>query len=151
MKKENLNKHFTAPKRISPFYYDIRIPRKLKKKVKVWCGTSWEGNSNASRLWYYMEKNNLNYKNFLIKQICLIEKWNLTSDVKPKIGDHVEFSNDGVEAEGTLMYLENRTCMMAGIAGGNGYFGEGFATDGENCDYGLICDDPKYWRLIESI
>lgn len=24
-----------------------------------------------------------------------------------------------------------------------------FSNDGVNCDYGLICDDPKYWRLIE--
>ena len=43
---------------------------KLKKKVKKFCGTAWSGNSNASRLWYYMEKNNNDYKRYLIKQIC---------------------------------------------------------------------------------
>jgi hypothetical protein len=37
--------------------------------------------------------------------------------------------------------------MMAGTSGGYGYFGEGFATDGNGLrDYGLICDDPNYWR-----
>lgn len=74
-------------------------------------------------------------------------KWNLTSQVKPQIGDHVEFSEDGINVEGTLIYTDERTCMLAGIAGGHGYFGEGFATDGIDTDYGLICDDPKYWRL----
>jgi hypothetical protein len=74
-------------------------------------------------------------------------EWILTSEKRPNIGDHVEFSEDGETCEGMLLYLENRTCMLAGIAGGHGYFGEGFATDGENTDYGLICDDPKYWRL----
>ena len=74
-------------------------------------------------------------------------KWNLTSEIKPELDDHVEFSEDGINVEGNLIYIEKRTCMMAGIAGGNGYFGEGFATDGDDCDYGLICDEPKYWRL----
>lgn len=77
-------------------------------------------------------------------------EWNLTSEVKPEIGDHVEISEDGINEEGRLIYIENRTCMMAGIAGGHGYFGEGFATDGVNCDYGLICDEPKYWRHIKN-
>ena len=30
----SIDKHFTAPETISPFYGDSRIPRKLKKKVK---------------------------------------------------------------------------------------------------------------------
>jgi hypothetical protein len=69
---KDLENHFTLRKYpISPFYEDgIRIPRKLKKKVKKFCGTSWIGNDNASRLWYYMEKNNKDYKRYLIKQIC---------------------------------------------------------------------------------
>ena len=67
---KELDKHFTAPETISPFYGNIRIPRKLKKKVKAFVGTSWSDNDNASRLWYYMEKSNPNYKRFLIKQIC---------------------------------------------------------------------------------
>jgi hypothetical protein len=76
-------------------------------------------------------------------------EWIKTSEQRPEIGDEVKFSEDGINEEGTLLYLEERTCMMAGIAGGNGYFGEGFATDGVDCDYGLICDDPNYWRLTK--
>jgi hypothetical protein len=63
----------------------------------------------------------------------------------------VEYSNDGETEEGTLIYTDERTCMMAEIAGGYGYFGEGFATDGQgNTDYGLICDDPEYWRKFSD-
>lgn len=66
----NLEKYFTAPKIASPFYKnDVKIPRKLKKKVKKFCGTSWEGNTNCERLWYYMEKSNPDYKRFLIKEV----------------------------------------------------------------------------------
>jgi len=76
--------------------------------------------------------------------------WILTADKKPSIGINVEYSEDGITSEGTMDYTDRRTCMMAGIAGGHGYFGEGFATDGENgCDTGLICDEPKYWRYCE--
>jgi len=76
-----------------------------------------------------------------------MDDWILTTEKRPEIGTCLEYSDDGETIEGTMIYLEHRTCMMAGIAGGNGYFGEGFATDGHNgCDYGLICDDPKYWR-----
>ena len=68
---ENLEKYFTLRKQpISPFYDVKRMPRKLKKKVNKFCGVSWSGNSNESRLWYYMEKNNNEYKRFLIKQVC---------------------------------------------------------------------------------
>lgn len=75
------------------------------------------------------------------------EGWILTAEKRPSIGDNVEWSDDAKKVEGTLDYTDERRCMMAGIAGGFGYFGEGFATDGENgCDKGLICDDPKYWR-----
>ena len=70
MTYSELDKHFTEPKTLSPFYGDVRIPRKFKKKVKKWCGLSWEGNSNEARLWYYMEKSNPHYKRFLIKKIC---------------------------------------------------------------------------------
>lgn len=64
-----LDKHFTAPSNISPFYKGRRIPRKLKKKVKRFCGIHWNGLTNGQRLWYYLEKSNPNYKRFLIKQI----------------------------------------------------------------------------------
>lgn len=44
---EDLEKHFTAPTVISPFYGDgIRIPRKIKKKVKMFCGVHWGGLTN---------------------------------------------------------------------------------------------------------
>lgn len=77
-----------------------------------------------------------------------MENWIKTSELRPSIGTHVEFSNDGETVEGTLIYTDKRTCMLAGTSGGYGYFEEGFATDGDNCDYGLICDDPEYWREI---
>lgn len=71
MEYKDLDRHFIAPKNISPFYGDnIRIPRKLKKKVKSFCGIHWEGFANGQRLWYYMEHSNPDYKKFLIKQIC---------------------------------------------------------------------------------
>ncbi len=69
---ENLEKHFIAPKRLSPFYDDdIKIPRKLKKRVKSFCRIHWKLLTNGQRLWYYMEESNKDYKRFLIKQICL--------------------------------------------------------------------------------
>ena len=70
---EELEKHFTSPKRISPFYDDddnVKIPRKLKKKVKMFCGVHWDGLTNGQRLWYYLEKQNNDYKRYLIKMIC---------------------------------------------------------------------------------
>lgn len=70
MKYSELNKHFTPPAKISPFYEKVRIPRKLKKKVKKFCRLSWENLDNGQKLWYYLEKSNPNYKKFLIKQIC---------------------------------------------------------------------------------
>lgn len=77
------------------------------------------------------------------------DKWILTTEQRPKGFTSLEYSDDGINVEGTMIYTDRRTCMLAGYAGGFGYFGEGFATDGENgCDYGLICDDPKYWRAI---
>jgi hypothetical protein len=69
MEYNELDKHFIAPETISPFYGKTRIPRKLKKKVKQWCGLSWKGNNNGARLWYYLENSNPNYKQFLIKKI----------------------------------------------------------------------------------
>lgn len=43
-------------------------------------------------------------------------------------------------------WREKRTCMLAGVGGGNGYFGEGWATSIESpADTGLICDPPDFW------
>lgn len=76
--------------------------------------------------------------------------WILSEEKLPEILDEVEGSDNGVDVQyPDMVYLESRICMMAGIAGGYGYFGEGFAMDGTTCDYGLICDTPKYWRLTE--
>lgn len=73
--------------------------------------------------------------------------WILTSDRRPSVGSNVEYSEDGKSIDGTMDYIKDRTCMLAGVGGGNGYFGKGFATDGSTgCERGLICDDPKYWR-----
>jgi uncharacterized protein (DUF488 family) len=74
-------------------------------------------------------------------------KWNLTSEILPKIDSNIETSEDGITVGETMDYLSHRQCILAGIGGGNGYFGEGFATDGSTgCDSGLILDPPKYWR-----
>ena len=71
IKYENLEKHFTAPKVLSPFYKDgIRIPRNLKPKVKDFCGGYWNGLDNGQRMWYYMEKVKPDFKRFLIKKMC---------------------------------------------------------------------------------
>lgn len=68
---ENLEKRFTAPKTISPFYgNDVRIPRKLKKRIKVFCGVHWELSTNKQRLWHYLEKRNSDYKRYLIRKVC---------------------------------------------------------------------------------
>lgn len=76
--------------------------------------------------------------------------WILTSEQKPKIGSNVETSEDGITVSETMDYTDERRCMLAGYAGGYGYFGEGFASDGTTgCDKGLILDDPKYWRYTE--
>jgi hypothetical protein len=70
MNYEELNKSFTAPEIISPFYSVKKIPRKLKKRAKKFCSIHWYGLHNNQRLWYYLEKKNPNYKRFLIKKIC---------------------------------------------------------------------------------
>jgi len=73
MTYKELDKHFTTPKDfgIGPMYKDIiRIPRKLKKKVKLSCGIHWKLCTNEQRLWVYLGDNNNDYKRFIIKQIC---------------------------------------------------------------------------------
>ena len=71
---EDLNKHFTAPVNISPFYNsNDRIHRKLKKRVKKYCGVHWKNINNGQRLWFYLDHKNPNYKRFIINKI--IEKY----------------------------------------------------------------------------
>ncbi len=85
---------------------------------------------------------------YFVLEVEVIKPWIVTETSKPKIGQNIEYSEDGVTSLGTMDYLRNRTCMLAGTAGGFGYFGEGFATDGSTgIEGGLICDEPKYWRL----
>mgnify|MGYP006420543349 CR=1 FL=1 len=67
---ENMNKEFIAPTRLSPFYpTHTRIPRKLKKEVKIYCGSSWNLLHNSQRLWHYLGYTNPKYKKFIIKEI----------------------------------------------------------------------------------
>lgn len=69
MKYEDLDKCFTSPKLIQ--FSDNRIPRKLKKKIKLFCSkVEWKFLSNGQKKWYYLSKSNSSYKTFLIKKIC---------------------------------------------------------------------------------
>lgn len=45
-----------------------------------------------------------------------------------------------------VRWAKERQCMMAGYAGGHGYFGPGWE-DTYNC---LIADPPDMWRPVES-
>ena len=38
-------------------FNNIRIPRKLKKKTKSFCGIFWHLLDNRQRVWYYMKPN----------------------------------------------------------------------------------------------
>lgn len=58
----------------------------------------------------------------------------------------------GKTFDDSVEWAESRICMMAGIAGGHGYFGEGWATSIHgNTDVGLICDPPDYWIYQDEI
>jgi len=73
--------------------------------------------------------------------------WINSDDELPTNGENVETSDDGIEVSGTANYKTNRQCMLAGVGGGNGYFGSlGWATDGSVCDNNLILDTPPFWR-----
>lgn len=80
--------------------------------------------------------------------------WNKTKDIPIPYDklDEIEVSYDGIDPDYSVEIMEKRTCMMAGSAGGFGYFGKGWGTNGDNgCDYGLICDEPEYWRFNLNI
>ena len=73
--------------------------------------------------------------------------WINSDDELPRDGENVEISDDGIEVRETANYKTDRQCMLAGVGGGNGYFGSlGFATDGSICDNNLILDTPLFWR-----
>lgn len=62
-------------------------------------------------------------------------------DSAPKDGSTIiGLMPDGSECE--VNFAQERTCMMAGYAGGYGYFGPGW----EQTDCRLIVDDPVAWR-----
>lgn len=64
---KDLDNYFILPKVIGYDSY-IKLPRKLKKKVKKFCGCNWKGLTNGQRLWWYLETNK-DYKRFLEKQL----------------------------------------------------------------------------------
>ena len=68
---EDLEKHFTSPKVISPFFKNVnRVPRKFKKKWKhILCGNRYEFLDLGQKLWHIQSLTNPNYNRFLIKQI----------------------------------------------------------------------------------
>ena len=64
----------------------------------------------------------------------------------PDCDEELEYSEDGVEWFGGVMYSDSRHCMLK-PASGYGSFGEGFCVSHESeCDTGLILDTPKFWR-----
>jgi len=68
---ENLEKHFTAPKVLSPHSDYKRVPRKFKKKWKhILQGDRYNYLDLNQKLWYILGLENSDYKRFLIKQIC---------------------------------------------------------------------------------
>lgn len=71
IKYSELDKHFTAPRVISPFYRHKRQPRKLKKKINAFIQSKgYTFLKPNQRLWLYLMETNPNYGAFLIKQIC---------------------------------------------------------------------------------
>lgn len=66
-------------------------------------------------------------------------------------GDVLVSYDKGLTFDDSVAWMEHRHCMMARIAGGNGYFGKGWGTTGSNgCCVGLICDPPDYWIYLEN-
>lgn len=65
----DLERHFTAPKVISPFFKgDRRVPRKFKKKWKhILC---YDYLDLGQKLSYIQHLTNPDYNRFLIKVIC---------------------------------------------------------------------------------
>ena len=76
----DLDRHFTAPKVISPFYGEIkRLPRKLKKDLKNFFPIKLTYLTLGQQMWYRLTQTNPNYVRFLIKKICEYEQ---TKEVK---------------------------------------------------------------------
>lgn len=71
-------------------------------------------------------------------------------DGNPIFDEELSVSYDkGKTWEDGIWYSERRTCMLAGVAGGCGYFGEGFAVSGDSeCDTNLIVDAPTHYKYL---
>lgn len=80
-----------------------------------------------------------------------VNPYSYSGNIKP-IGD-VEVSYDkGLNWDNSVEWQQKRICMMVGIAGGNGYFGEGWGTSpNSNTGIGLICASPDYWRKTNEL
>ncbi len=74
-------------------------------------------------------------------------EWIDVNNRLPEFGKDVEITYNSGKNVGNGQYLEERKCMLAGIGGTNGYFGEGWATAScDDIDAGLIIDKPTHWR-----
>lgn len=87
------------------------------------------------------------------KQPMILEKQDVyvvvsVKDELPGYSDDILVSYDnGITFPESAAYREHRKCMLAGIGGGNGYFGEGFCSNGSTgCDDGLILSDITHWQ-----
>lgn len=65
----------------------------------------------------------------------------------PSVSDEILISYDGgLTFPESAAFKNERQCMLAGVGGGNGYFGKGFCTNGSTgCDKNLILSDVTHW------
>ena len=68
-------------------------------------------------------------------------------DDLPEFSEDILISYDGGQTfPESAAFREHRKCMLAGVGGGNGYFGQGFCSNGSTgCDNGLILSDVTHW------
>lgn len=66
---------------------------------------------------------------------------------KPEYSEDILISYDNGETfPESAAFRKHTQCMLAGVGGGNGYFGEGFCTNGSTgCETGLILPDVTHW------
>lgn len=82
-----------------------------------------------------------------VQEITQVNPYTHLGTEKPTKGNVLVSYDGGKNWDNTVEWCENRTCMMAGIAGGCGYFDEGWGTSkNSQSDIGLICDAPDFWR-----
>lgn len=76
----DLDRHFVAPKVISPFYNEVkRIPRRMKKELKKLFVWNSKYLTLDQKLWFKLNIENPDYIRFLIKKIFENEQ---TKEVK---------------------------------------------------------------------